>query len=286
MTNPVWLPEHIREVIARHKIDEEIKLLKIKASRGKLKKKFKKQLKQLKIKHKKEIKQELRKLDRFYKIMATTDKTYRQVEADVYHNENFYIEYERKKAEEEEERKPVKHRSKRAKKIKKRRKPILKEPKQNLYLEKDLSSKSLDSLLNWKFKRMKISPFGDTGAAYYWIKTRYNEGKEHAFFCYLIESEVKKHIRKVKLNVNNGSDVEFEYKKKKYCFDVETGKKLERSKVSVDWKYSKYKREYDYIFVLVTRKSLKYKYNRYGTVITRAKLKDTINSIFTTGSCG
>lgn len=271
---PIWLEEHVKELISKFKSEEEFKLLEISTSSGKTRKRFKKELEKLREKRKKEIEKELAKIDRFYKILATTDKTYREAEAEVYHNEKFYIEYEKKLAE---QRNPVKREYKKIREAKK-------QPKKDLdsgcYLEKDLGSKDLDALLNKRFKRLKISPYGDSGAAYYWVRTRYNEGKEHAFFCYLIESELKKYIKEIKLNVNYGPDLEFEYKKKKYCFDVETGKKLERSKVSVDWKYSKYKREYDKIFILVTRKSLKYKYSRYGTVLTRGKLKETISNIF------
>ena len=112
------------------------------------------------------------------------------------------------------------------------------------------------------------------------MKCRYNEGKEHAFFCYLIEAELKKYIKKIELNVTYGPDLVFEYNGKKYCFDVETGKKLERSRMAVEWKYSKFEKEYDEIYILVTRKALRYKYSRYGTVITRGKLNSVISTIF------
>ncbi|MFH1520626.1 MAG: hypothetical protein ABID61_03210 [Candidatus Micrarchaeota archaeon] len=278
---PIWLARYIEELAATHRAEENIKLMQIKASEGERREKYQEELQKLKEMHKKEIDRELTKLDRFYEILATTGKTYREAEAEIYHNEDFYKAYERRLAEEEKRKEEARHYMRvPEEKEPKHRTPTIRQPALNLYLEKNVNVKDMDILLNNKFKRIKISPFGDTGAAYYWIKTRYNEGKEHAFFCYLIESELKKHIRKIRLNVNNGPDVEFEYNKKKYCFDVETGKKLERSKVSVDWKYSKYKKEYDQIFILVTRKSLKYKYTRYGTVLTRGKLKDTISTIF------
>lgn len=278
---PIWLARYIEELVATHRAEENIKLMQIKVSEGELREKYQEELQKLKEKHKNETDKELTKLDKFYEILATTDKTYREAEAEVYHNEDFYKAYERRLAEEEKRKEKARHyMSAPEERQPKSRAPNIRQPALNLYLEKNVNAKDMDILLNNKFKRIKISPFGDTGAAYYWVKTRYNEGKEHAFFCYLIESELKKHIRSVRMNVNNGPDVEFEYKKKKYCFDVETGKKLERSKVSVDWKYSKYQKEYDQIFILVTRKSLKYKYARYGVVLTRGKLKEVISTIF------
>ena len=75
---------------------------------------------------------------------------------------------------------------------------------ENLYLEKGLAAEKKESLLANGYKRLKISPFGKSGAAYYWIKSRYNESKEHAFFCYLIENELKMLGIRPIMNVNNG----------------------------------------------------------------------------------
>ncbi|MFH0737099.1 MAG: hypothetical protein V1827_00020 [Candidatus Micrarchaeota archaeon] len=212
-------------------------------------------------------------LDKFGKLMCTTDKTYQEADRECFN----FIDYEMfadcvtlegKRIDETKPRKRPK------------KSPEKRIANANLYLESELSRQKQEKLLGRGYKRLKISPFGDSGAAYYWLKTRYNEGKEHAFFCYLIESELKRHIRKLTMNINNGPDLEFQHKGKRFCFDVETGKKLQRDSVSVDLKYSKYKKEYDHIYVLVTRKSLRYKYSKYGTVLTRGKLKETISKIF------
>lgn len=149
-----------------------------------------------------------------------------------------------------------------------------------LYLEKELSQKEKDRLLARGYSRLKISPFGDSGAAYYWVRRRYNESKEHAFFCYILEMELKKYVQKVKLNVNNGPDAVVEYEGKKYCFDVETGKSLSRHQKFLKKKFDYYKKEFAQSYILVTKKSLKFKYMKYGTVITRGKLKKTIAKIF------
>jgi hypothetical protein len=279
--NPVWLEDHVKDILARQKSEINLKLLEISASKGKLRQRYRKKLAILREKHKKDIAREVRKIDRFYKIIATTDKTYREAEADVYHNQAFYEAYERKLAEEEEKKKSANNYPAAPKeKQPKSRAANIRQPALNFYLEKSVNAKDRDILLNNKFKRIKVSPFGDSGATYYWVKTRYNEGKEHAFFCYLIHSELRKHVRNVKMNVTYGPDVEFEFNKQKYCFDIETGSRLERGKISVDWKYSKYQKEYDKIFIFVTRKKLKYRYARYGEVVTRGKLKQAISSIF------
>jgi hypothetical protein len=149
-----------------------------------------------------------------------------------------------------------------------------------LYLERKLKHEQREALFAQDYKRLKISPFGDSGAAYYWVNTRYNESKEHAFFCYILEAELKKYSKKVEMNVNKGPDLVVEHKGKRYCFDVETGKSLTRQPAFLEKKFAYYEREFDQSFIFVTNKSLKYKYAKYGLVITRGKLKETITKLF------
>jgi len=150
----------------------------------------------------------------------------------------------------------------------------------NLYLERKLTHEQREALFAQGYKRLKISPYGDSGAAYYWVNTRYNESKEHAFFCYILEAELKKYSKKVEMNVTKGPDLVVERKNKRYCFDVETGKSLTRQPAFLKKKFAYYEREFDQSFIFVTNKSLKYKYAKYGLVITRGKLKETIAKLF------
>src|SRR5271157_5115298 len=132
--------------------------------------------------------------------------------------EEFNKKAELEKAEKERARKNRLRRKRR--KIVKASKPkakpdLLKELKDKFYLEKTLPMKQQETLFAKGYKRLKISPFGDSGASYYWVMTRYNESKEHAFFCYLIEAELKKYGKKVEMNVNNGPDIVFGHNGKK-----------------------------------------------------------------------
>ena len=171
--------------------------------------------------------------------------------------------------------------SKPRKKIPKQ-KEVVKETKiqviqnEDLYLEKGLTVEKKESFLANGYKRLKISPFGKSGAAYYWIKPRYNESKEHAFFCYLIEYELKMLGIEPIMNVNNGPDLVFKYQSKEYCFDVETGKNLKKHPDFVAAKFVKYRKEYDISYIFVTSKSLKYCYSKHGTVVSRSTLKETL----------
>jgi len=148
------------------------------------------------------------------------------------------------------------------------------------YKENSLPAKKQEALFAKGYRRLKISPFGDSGAAFYWVRTRYNESKEHAFFCYLIEAELQKYTKKIEMNVNYGPDIVFEHKGKKYCFDVETGKNIHKHPEALESKFLRYKKEHEISFILVTDKSLKYTYAKYGTVVTRGKLRETLSKLF------
>jgi hypothetical protein len=156
---------------------------------------------------------------------------------------------------------------------------FLKELKDKFYLEKTLPMKQQEALFAKGYKRLKISPFGDSGASYYWVMTRYNESKEHAFFCYLIEAELKKYEKKVEMNVNNDPDIVFGHNGKKYCFDVETGKNWYKHPEALENKFLRYKKEHEISYILITDKSLKYKYAKYGTVVTRGKLREILSKL-------
>ena len=70
----------------------------------------------------------------------------------------------------------------------------------NFYLERELARAQREELLGRGYKRLKTSPFGDSGASYYLVNKRWNESAEHAFFCYLIESELSVEIRTLRKN--------------------------------------------------------------------------------------
>lgn len=151
---------------------------------------------------------------------------------------------------------------------------------ENLILERGLSAQRREELFAKGFKRLKTSPFGKSGAGYYWVNPRYNESKEHAFFCFLIEVELKKYNIKPETNTTYGPDIEFEHKGKRYCFDVETGKNLTRHPDELEAKFSRYKVGYAISFIFITDRKFKYKYSKFGTVVTRSTVKETIAKLF------
>ena len=150
----------------------------------------------------------------------------------------------------------------------------------NLHLSSSLTNRQRNELYTLGYNVIKISPFGTSGAAVYWVKTRHNESKEHAFFCYILEAELKKYTDDIRMNATSGPDLVVKWKGKEFCFDVETGKSLSRQPDWLESKFAYYQREYDRSFILVTKRGLKYKYSHYGDVITRGKIKETLRQLF------
>ena len=150
----------------------------------------------------------------------------------------------------------------------------------NLHLSSSLTNRQRNELYTLGYNVIKISPFGTSGAAIYWVKTRHNESKEHAFFCYILEAELRKYTDDIRMNATNGPDLVVNWKGKQFCFDVETGKSLSRQPDWLESKFAFYQREYDRSFILITKRTLKYKYSHYGDVITRGKIKETLRQLF------
>ena len=150
----------------------------------------------------------------------------------------------------------------------------------NLYLNSSLTNRQKEKLYTLGYNVLKISPFGKSGASFYWVKTRHNESKEHAFFCYILYDELKKYTDDIRMNATNGPDLVVKWKGKQFCFDVETGKSLSRQPDWLESKFAYYQREYDGSFILVTKRELKYRYSHYGDVITRGKIKETLRQLF------
>jgi len=150
----------------------------------------------------------------------------------------------------------------------------------NLHLSSSLTNRQRNELYTLGYNVIKISPFGTSGAAIYWVKTRHNESKEHAFFCYILEAELRKYTDDIRMNATSGPDLVVNWKGKQFCFDVETGKSLSRQPDWLESKFAFYQREYDRSFILITKRTLKYKYSHYGDVITRGKIKETLRQLF------
>ena len=149
------------------------------------------------------------------------------------------------------------------------------------HLDSDLWPQEQEKLATSGYEKVKISPYGDTGASWYWVKKSDRESPAHSFFVYLIRDLVKKHIKDdINLDRWHGADVVFDWNGLAYAIDIETGSILERNPEYLTQRYAKYRKYYNAVYILVTNKALKKNYAKYGTVITRATMKKAVERIF------
>jgi len=239
------------------------------------------------------IEEECRKLDAFCEILCTSKANHITAEKKAFGiTGDFYVQCEKlvnewndQKAKERKKQERLAAKTKaEAEKIRKAKeedeKRAVLDKDANLFLEKGLSKKQRDELMSRDFKRLKISPFGDTGAAFYWVKTHWHESKEHAFFCNIIEAELKKYTKDVQVNIFDSPDVQFGFRHHGYCFEIETGEILKRDVEYLARKFRQLEKDFAKVYILVTNKKLKYKYTKYGEVVTRGTLRKTIRQFF------
>jgi hypothetical protein len=112
------------------------------------------------------------------------------------------------------------------------------------------------------------------------IKVRENESPEHAFLCWYTESLLSKKGLKLKINASWGADLELEYKGKKICFEIETGKRLDRMKRRDMYsRFVEKAKTFDSIYIVVPTERVARRYRGFGyIVITKARLEAFILS--------
>ena len=93
----------------------------------------------------------------------------------------------------------------------------------------------------------------------------------------MVEAEVRKYASEVALHVSDGPDVVFRYQEKEYAIDVETGSNEARNPLMLKQKFKRYEERYYRSFILVTNKKLKYRYSKYGTVLTRSTFRSVLH---------
>jgi len=112
-------------------------------------------------------------------------------------------------------------------------------------------------------------------------KVRPNEGEEHAFLCWLAESFLRKKGLKPKSVSTSGPDLEVTVKKRKICFEIETGKRLKFIKrTGMEGRFSERKRLYDEVYLIVPNERVGRRYQSLcKNIITKAELEGFIDTL-------
>lgn len=163
-----------------------------------------------------------------------------------------------------------------------KKKPIRISLKKGLYLESDLTEKKRNYLLAHGFIVHKDRLEQTGGSARHILKIRNNESPEHAFLCQKTYELLKKQkaFKKIKMETHAPGDVSAELKGKGIAFEIETGENFRAyNKEEHEEKFDRVRQRFDEFYIIVTDYDKKYKYEKFGNVITRTEIEDTINKL-------
>ncbi len=154
--------------------------------------------------------------------------------------------------------------------------------KKGIYLETDLTEKKRDYLLTHGFILHKDRLEQAGGSPRYILKIRHNESPEHAFLCQKTYELLKqqKQITEVEMSTTSSGDVSCKINDNRIAFEIETGENFRAyNKEEHQEKFDKVKGEFDDFYIIVTDWFKKAKYGKFGKVITRTEIEETINKL-------
>ncbi|MBI5227180.1 DUF87 domain-containing protein [Candidatus Micrarchaeota archaeon] len=162
------------------------------------------------------------------------------------------------------------------------KKPIRISLKKGIYLEKDLTEKKCNYLLSHGFILHKDRLEQAGGSPRHILKIRNNESPEHAFLCQKTYELLKKQkqFKKIEMSTNSPGDVSAEINGRRIAFEIETGENFRAyNKEEHEEKFDRVRQKFDEFYIIVTDYDKKYKYEKFGNVITRTEIEDTINKL-------
>lgn len=154
--------------------------------------------------------------------------------------------------------------------------------KKGLYIDDDLPGKTAAKLLNNGYEYYQTRITSDDPYIFYLVKVRQNESVEHAFLCWYTLSLIRKNKVKAKMNTTRDPDILVEFKGKRICFEIETGKRLNKmSKKEMKHRFKQKSEDFDNVYLVVSNERVGRRYMSVcNKFITKAELKDLINSLF------
>lgn len=117
---------------------------------------------------------------------------------------------------------------------------------------------------------------------FYLVKIRSNESAEHSFLCWFTFNRLLEFGLKPKMNVGVGSDIQFNFRNKRICFEVETGKRLNYMKREEMFaRFLQREKEFDSVYLIVPNERIVRRY--YGlckNILTKSELESALSSLF------
>jgi len=168
---------------------------------------------------------------------------------------------------------------------KKKEEPVVVKPEVKIDLEKgfylanSVSEEQKDVLTKNDYVLYKSRLTNAGGSPFFYVKRQGRESKEHSLLCWYIADEIRKRGGKPVVCASVEPDVSVETKKRKVCFEVETGEVLDAfGSDYVKEKISKRLKDYKHVIIVVTswKRRLVYASITGVPVITRGEVPDTV----------
>ncbi len=171
---------------------------------------------------------------------------------------------------------------------KKKEEPVVAKPEVKIDLEKgfylanSVSEEQKDVLTKNDYVLYKSRLTNAGGSSYFYVKRQGRESKEHSLLCWYIADEIRKRGGKPVVCASVEPDVSVETKKRKFCFEVETGEVLaSHGSDYIKEKISGRAKEFKPVIIVVSSWKLRLVYASITgvEVITRAEVPAKVKSL-------
>ncbi len=149
------------------------------------------------------------------------------------------------------------------------------------YKYSEMDENQLRVLKSMGYQEVSLEPFGGGRGPKWMVKPHGNQGPTHALMVLMVRDAVKPYCETVILNDSVEPDIVVSSKGKRIAFEIETGSWVEKRNKDLEERFRKLRDKYpDGYYIIVTHWAYEADYQRYATVITKPKIKDSLASIF------
>ena len=153
-------------------------------------------------------------------------------------------------------------------------------PDDTFYDMAELEKSQIEQLLRLDYVELNTTKFGRGGSTHFLVKPSSNETPMHHFLCKVVGEELRKYTTKIEFKQTSEPDVIASINGKKLYFEIETGSWSKGGKRRLCEKFEPLCKKYGKnIYIVVAKKSLKSRYKKYGTVLTRTDIKSKLPQI-------
>lgn len=154
-------------------------------------------------------------------------------------------------------------------------------PDVDYYKFSELNENQVNVLKRMGYQEVNCEPFGGGRGPKWMVKPNGREGGVHALMMRVMRDTLTPYCETVILNDAVEPDLVVSHKGKIMAFEIETGSWVEKRNNELEERFRKAKEKYkDGYYIIVTHVAYEADYQKYATVITKPKIKESLASIF------